>query len=62
MTTPSQPVIFDAFSLSCFLKACYLQGVKKRNALLFNSLMKTSFPVIFGFFPVIFPVNSPVIP
>jgi len=62
MTAQSPPIIFDAFSPLYFLKACYLQGAKKCNALLFSILKEKRFPVIFAFSPVIFPVSSPVIP
>jgi len=62
MTPQSQSVIFTAFLSLYFLKACYLQGVKIGNTLLFSILKKNRFPVIFGFFPVISPVKVPVIP
>jgi len=55
-------IILGVFLPLYFFKPCYLQGIKIRNMLLFNVLNKNRFPVIFAFFPVIFPVNPPVIP
>jgi len=42
-------LIFDAFSLLHFKKTCILQGVKKRNMLLFSTLHKKRLPVISDF-------------
>jgi len=55
-------IILGAFLPLYFFNPCYLQGMKMRNMLLINVLNKNRFPVIFAFFPVIFPVNPPVIP